>query len=97
MKKLFKLSAFVFLFGFLFVSCDESRDDVETPKTIYELASMDADLSNLKAAIDKAGLASTLGASGSFTVFAPSNAAFTQFLADNGFANLNDVPNATLK
>ena len=97
MKKLFKLSAFVFLFGFLFVSCDESRDDVETPKTIYELASMDADLSNLKAAIDKAGLASTLGASGSFTVFAPSNAAFTQFLADNGFANLNDVPNAALK
>lgn len=97
MKKLFKLSAFVFLFGFLFVSCDESRDDVETPKTIYELASMDADLSNLKAAIDKAGLASTLGASGSFTVFAPSNAAFTQFLADNGFTNLNDVPNAALK
>ena len=97
MKKLFKLSAFVFLFGFLFVSCDESRDDVETPKTIYELASMDADLSNLKAAIDKAGLASTLEASGSFTVFAPSNAAFTQFLADNGFANLNDVPNAALK
>ncbi|MBV2165755.1 MAG: fasciclin domain-containing protein [Kaistella sp.] len=97
MKKLFKLSAFVFLFSFLFVSCDESRDDVETPKTIYELASMDADLSNLKAAIDKAGLASTLGASGSFTVFAPSNAAFTQFLADNGFANLNDVPNAALK
>lgn len=97
MKKLFKLSAFVFLLGFLFVSCDESRDDVETPKTIYELASMDADLSNLKAAIDKAGLASTLGASGSFTVFAPSNAAFTQFLADNGFTNLNDVPNAALK
>lgn len=97
MKKLFKLSAFVFLFSFLFVSCDESRDDVETPKTIYELASMDADLSNLKAAIDKAGLASTLGASGNFTVFAPSNAAFTQFLADNGFANLNDVPNAALK
>lgn len=97
MKNLFQLSAFVFLFSFLFVSCDESRDDVETPKTIYELASMDADLSNLKAAIDKAGLASTLGASGSFTVFAPSNAAFTQFLADNGFANLNDVPNAALK
>lgn len=42
-------------------------------------------------------MASTLGASGSFTVFAPSNAAFTQFLADNGFANLNDVPNAALK
>ena len=97
MKNLFKLSAILFLFGFLLLSCEERRDDMETPKSIYELASTDADLSNLKAAIDKAGLASTLSASGSFTVFAPSNAAFSQFLADNGFASLNDVPNATLK
>ena len=42
-------------------------------------------------------MAGTLGASGSFTVFAPSNAAFSQFLADNGFASLNDVPTAALK
>lgn len=97
MKNLFKLSALLFLFGFLLTSCEESRDDMETPKSIYELASTDADLSNLKAAIDKAGLASTLSASGSFTVFAPSNAAFSQFLAENGFASLNDVPNAALK
>ncbi|HPZ26037.1 MAG TPA: fasciclin domain-containing protein, partial [Kaistella sp.] len=75
----------------------ETRDDTQTPKSIYELASKDSDLSNLKAAIDKAGLAATLSESGSFTVFAPSNAAFSQFLADNGFASLNDVPNAALK
>ncbi|MBH1959753.1 MAG: fasciclin domain-containing protein [Flavobacteriia bacterium] len=97
MKNLFKLSAFMFLFALLLTSCEETRDDFETPKSIYELASSDADLSNLKAAIDKAGLAGTLGASGSFTVFAPSNAAFSQFLADNGFASLNDVPTAALK
>jgi len=97
MKNLFKLSAFLFLFSLLLTSCEENRDDFETPKSIYELASADADLSNLKAAIDKAGLAGTLGASGSFTVFAPSNAAFSQFLADNGFASLNDVPTAALK
>lgn len=87
----------MFLFALLLTSCEETRDDFETPKSIYELASSDADLSNLKAAIDKAGLAGTLGASGSFTVFAPSNAAFSQFLADNGFASLNDVPTAALK
>ena len=87
----------MFLFALLFITCEETRDDFETPKSIYELASADADLSNLKAAIDKAGLAGTLGASGSFTVFAPSNAAFSQFLADNGFASLNDVPTAALK
>ncbi|UFK98003.1 fasciclin domain-containing protein [Kaistella faecalis] len=97
MKNLFKLSAFMFLFALLLTSCEETRDDFETPKSIYELASSDADLSNLKAAIDKAGLAGTLGASGSFTIFAPSNAAFSQFLADNGFASLNDVPTAALK
>ena len=97
MKNLFKNFALMLLFGFIMISCEESRDETETPKSIYELASMDSDLSNLKAAIDKAGLASTLNASGSFTVFAPSNAAFTQFLADNGFASLNDVPNAALK
>lgn len=87
----------MFLFALLFITCEETRDDFETPKSIYELASSDADLSNLKAAIDKAGLAGTLGASGSFTVFAPSNAAFSQFLADNGFASLNDVPTVALK
>lgn len=97
MTNLFKLSALLFFFGLLLTSCEETRDDFETPKSIYELASADSDLSNLKAAIDKAGLASTLSASGNFTVFAPSNAAFTQFLTDNGFASLNDVPTAALK
>lgn len=97
MKNLIKISAFVFLFAFLITSCDETRDDMETSKSIYELASADPDLSNLKAAIDKAGLATTLNALGSLTVFAPNNAAFSQFLTENGFANLNDVPNAALK
>ncbi|MBU4537703.1 MAG: fasciclin domain-containing protein [Weeksellaceae bacterium] len=97
MKNLLKMSALVLLFGFLMTACNESRDEMETPKSIYELASADSDLSNLKAAIDKAGLATTLNAAGTFTVFAPSNAAFTQFLADNGFASLNDVPTAVLK
>ncbi|AZI67963.1 hypothetical protein EIB71_09930 [Kaistella daneshvariae] len=97
MKNLFKISAFLFLFALMLTSCDESRNDFETSKSIYELASADADLSTLKAAIDKAGLASTLGASGTLTVFAPSNAAFSQFLSDNGFASLNDVPTSALK
>lgn len=97
MKNLFKMSALVFLFGFLMTGCDENRNEMETPKSIYELASADPDLSNLKAAVDKAGLAATLNAGGTFTVFAPSNAAFAQFLTDNGFASLNDVPVASLK
>ncbi|MBW8360525.1 MAG: fasciclin domain-containing protein [Weeksellaceae bacterium] len=97
MKNLFKTFAFALLMGFLFIACEDSSEQMETPKSIYELASMDSDLSSLKAAIDKAGLAGTLNASGSFTVFAPSNAAFAQFLTDNGFASLNAVPDSALK
>lgn len=98
MKNLLKMFGLVFLFGFLVMSCEENRDDdMEMGNSIYELASRDADFSNLKAAIDKAGLASTLSASGSFTVFAPGNAAFSEFLTENGYASLNDVPTAALK
>lgn len=98
MKNLFKFSALLLFFGMLAMSCEENRDDeMEMGNSIYELASRDADFSNLKAAIDKAGLAATLSTSGSFTVFAPGNAAFSAFLAENGYASLNDVPTAALK
>lgn len=97
MKNLVKMFAFVAIIGFLFASCEETRDDMEMPKSIYDMVAIDSDLSNLKAAVDKAGLAATLQGSGTFTVFAPSNAAFSQFLSANGFASLNDVPNAALK
>ncbi|ACU07867.1 Beta-Ig-H3/fasciclin [Flavobacteriaceae bacterium 3519-10] len=97
MKNLLKLFAVALMFGFVMISCEESRDEMPNSGSIYDLASRDADLSNLKAAIDKAGLSTTLSATGTFTVFAPSNAAFTQFLSENGFASLNDVPAAALK
>lgn len=97
MKNLFKIFSLVLLFGFISTACEDSTTEMETYSSIYELTASDPDLSNLKAAIDKAGLASTLNQSGNFTVFAPSNAAFSQFLSANGFASLNDVPTAALK
>lgn len=96
MKKLVKTFA-ALCFGVMLLSCDSNTDPIEMPKSAYELASADSDLSSLKAAIDKAGLATTLNGAGNFTVFAPSNAAFSQFLTANGFSSLNDVPNALLK
>lgn len=88
----------VFSSMFAFTSCDDNDDDTMVmPKTVYEQVSADSDLTSLKAAIDKAGLSSTLSNNGAFTVFAPSNAAFTKFLSDNGFANLDAVPTAVLK
>src|SRR5690606_30932688 len=39
----------------------------------------------------------TLKGDGPFTVFAPDNAAFSEFLSANGFANLDAVPVPVLK
>ncbi|WP_027136827.1 fasciclin domain-containing protein [Gaetbulibacter saemankumensis] len=75
------------------VSCS---DDEDTPmvqaETIAEIASISPNLSNLVAALQRAGLVETLNGSGQFTVFAPTNAAFNAFLQANNFASLNDVP-----
>lgn len=98
MKNLFLNLVMVFSSMFAFTSCDDNDDDTMVmPKTVYEQVSADSDLTSLKAAIDKAGLSTTLSNNGAFTVFAPSNAAFTKFLRDNGFANLDAVPTAVLK
>jgi len=78
-------------------SCDDDNTTVAAPENIYEFVSADADLTNLKAAIDRAGLSATLSQSGNYTVFAPSNAAFNTFLQANGFSNLNAVPVDALK
>jgi len=79
------------------ISCDDNDDNMMTEKTTYELVSSDSNLSSLKAAIDKAGLSATLNQSGTFTLFAPTNAAFATFLQANGYASLNDVPTVALK
>lgn len=97
MKNIFKVFSVALAIGFAVVSCNDNEDEPVMSQTIYAIASRDADLSSLKTAVDKAGLAATLDAQGTFTVFAPSNAAFTTFLKANGFASLNDVPAAALK
>ena len=97
MKNIFKVFSVALAIGFAMVSCNDNEDEPVMCQTIYAIASRDADLSSLKTAVDKAGLAATLDTQGTFTVFAPSNAAFTTLLKANGFASLNDVPAAALK
>lgn len=74
----------------VFSACGEDKDD--TPKNIVQTAQATADLSSLVAALSRAGLVDALNADGPFTVFAPTNAAFSTFLSANGFASLEDVP-----
>jgi uncharacterized surface protein with fasciclin (FAS1) repeats len=62
--------------------------------TITGIASRNPDFSILVQALVRTDLAATLQGSGPFTVFAPTNAAFTTFLDG---ANIDDVPTSALK
>jgi uncharacterized surface protein with fasciclin (FAS1) repeats len=81
------------------VSCSDDDNVTPVPATpnIVELAQDTPELSTLVAAILAAdGDLATVLSGGSFTVLAPTNTAFNNFLADNGFASLDDVPTAVL-
>ena len=96
--KLIKLTLIVVTSTIMF-SCSDDDDaaPVVQNNSIAAIASRTPDLSILVSALQKADLVETLDAAGSYTVFAPTNAAFTAFLAENGFANLEAVPTAALK
>ncbi|HSM08597.1 MAG TPA: fasciclin domain-containing protein [Gemmatimonadota bacterium] len=60
-------------------ACDDDNDDMmapEEPGTVAEIAAASDDFDTLEAALEAAGLTATLEASGPFTVFAPTDAAF---------------------
>ena len=79
LQKLFAPFAFVLAFTILFSSC--KKDDVAVitpPKDITVVATENGSFKTLLAAVTKAGLVSTLQGPGPFTVFAPSDAAFTK-------------------
>ncbi|MBT6081925.1 MAG: fasciclin domain-containing protein, partial [Polaribacter sp.] len=79
MKRIFKVLA-VFLITITLQSC--SNDDNDTPietNTIVDVA-VNNQLTSLVAAVTKANLAATLSGPGPFTVLAPTNEAFDEFL-----------------
>lgn len=78
-----------------FTACGEDSED--SPKNLVETAQATPELSSLVAALNRADLVQALSGNGPFTVFAPTNNAFSAFLAANGFATLNDVPVDVLK
>jgi uncharacterized surface protein with fasciclin (FAS1) repeats len=94
-SKLIKLTLIVVTSTIMF-SCSDD-DSTPTNNSIAGIASRTNDLSILVQALERTDLVQTLDQSGTYTVFAPTNSAFSQFLLDNGFNSLNDVPTATLK
>lgn len=90
-KTLFQF-ALLILISATIVSCKKD-DETTGPESIYDLAAANPDLSTLASALEKTGLDDDLSSSTAvFTVFAPTNAAFSNFLSANGFANLDAVP-----
>lgn len=98
MKNLLKIALLAFItLGIASCSNDDDVNVDPQSNTIADFVAAQENYSSLKAALDKAGLTETLNSEGPFTVFAPNNEAFADFLSANGFANLDAVPTALLK
>lgn len=100
MKNLKSLKKFTFILVLIMIisSCSDDNDDTIVPEAlnIVETAQSVTDLSILVDAVIQAGLVDALTADGDKTVLAPTNAAFTAFLAEKGFNSLSEVPNDVL-
>jgi uncharacterized surface protein with fasciclin (FAS1) repeats len=99
MKNLLKIKCLVLLtfFAFAATSCDNDDDNpAPVDNTITGKAIATTNLSILVQALVKADLATTLQGTGPYTVFAPTNDAFTAFLATTTYASINDVPKDVL-
>ncbi len=86
--------ALLIMLPLVFVACsndDEMTPPEEDPKNIVEYASDDANFSTLVEALTKAELVSTLEQDGPYTVFAPTNAAFSDAGIDVATTSKEDL------
>ena len=90
-----KMAIAVIALTSLTISCNNDEDPV-VDNTITGIAKSNSNLSILVQALVKADLATTLQGVGPFTVFAPTDVAFTAFLKTTPYATLNDVPKEVL-
>lgn len=92
-SKLTKIVLVVVCSTALFSCNDDDSGDVIVPgNTIADYIATNENYTSLAAALDAAGLTSTLSGATDYTVFAPDNAAFNAFLSSNGYSSLSDVP-----
>jgi len=76
------------------VSCNKETE--EKTDTVVDLAKENSQFSTLVSALEITNLAGTLTGTGPFTIFAPTNKAFADFLAANNYEFLEDVPTLAL-
>src|SRR5688572_3197618 len=91
MKKFLKFSFSAVLITMLSILSACEDDEKSEPGNIVEVAVANPDFSVLVAALTKADLVSVLESDGPFTVFAPTNDAFADLLAELGATSLDDL------
>ncbi|MFC7444433.1 Secreted and surface protein [Mesoflavibacter sp. HG96] len=100
MKNL-KFLSLLLLTTIVFWSCSDDDDGTivieEQPQNIVELAQSNPNLSSLVAAVVEANLTVTLSGPGPFTVLAPTDEAFAEFMSDNGWNTVADIPDEALE
>lgn len=94
--KTFKLlTVFLLVLGLTGCSDDDNNGPID-PSTlnIFEIASSNANLTRLVAALQSGDgdLVNVLSGPGPFTVLAPTNVAFSNYLSANGYTSLDEVP-----
>jgi transforming growth factor-beta-induced protein len=98
MKNLSLYLAFSFFSLFIFSSCGDD-DVIEMPQptdNIVQIAQANG-FTSLAAALTKAGLVDELQGNTDYTVFAPTNEAFSNLLAAVGQTSVDDVPASVLQ
>jgi len=99
MKKQTLIYGMIALMGiFILTGCEKSEDDMKqaADMTIAEYASSDASFSILVQALAKADLVNVLNGTGNFTVFAPTNDAFTALFNELGISGIDALSKETL-
>jgi len=82
----------------ILASCDKESDEMTPVKdmSIAQYASSDANFSTLVQALSKANLVNVLNGEGNFTVFAPTNDAFSKLFTKLGVTGIADISAETL-
>lgn len=81
----------------VFTSCDMEDDANAKKDTLNGLVSDNDDFDSLQKALEVTDLSTTLSGTETFTLFAPTDTAFENFLAENDFATIEEVPTSVLR
>ena len=96
MIKNLKLLTVMFL-ALAIQSCSNDDDEyVMQPKTIYEHVATSNNYTSLTYALQKTNLDGVLNGTDNYTLYAPNNMAFSRFLMEVGFSNVEQVPTELL-